>query len=109
MSRRTANRLRDSVEQIFELEYRAHTASATSRQRVEPYRVLYGNRVLLVGPNYWADEPRLWRLDRVPDARILEQTYDDNPGFDLRSHADVECAGRPHERPDRRRVWCGEP
>ena len=73
---------------VVEFEYRARTTRATSRQRVEPYGVLYGNRAFLVGPTDWADDPRLWRLDRIREARILEQAFDRDPEFDLRSYAE---------------------
>ena len=70
------------------LRYRARTTGATSHQRVEPYGVLYGNRAFLVGPTDWANDPRLWRLDRVGEARLLEETFERNPEFDLRSYAE---------------------
>ena len=73
---------------VIEFEYRARTKGATSRHRVEPYGVLYGNRAFLVGPTDWADEPRLWRLDRMRDARISEDTFERDPEFDLRSYAE---------------------
>ena len=73
---------------VIEFEYRARTKGATSCQRVEPYGVLYGNRAFLVGPTDWADEPRLWRLDRMRDARIFEDTFERDPEFDLRSYAE---------------------
>ena len=50
--------------------------------------MLYGNRAHLVGRTDWADEPRLWRLDRVRDARILEQTVVRDLDFDLRTYAE---------------------
>ena len=72
---------------VIEFEYRARTTGATSRQRVEPYGVLYGNRAFLVGPTDWADDHRLWRLDRMRDAQILKQTFERDPNFDLRCYA----------------------
>ena len=73
---------------IVEFEYRARTTGATSRQRVEPYGVLYANRAFLVGRTDWTDEPGLWRLDRVREARVLEETFERNPEFDLRGYAE---------------------
>ena len=73
---------------MVEFEYRARTTGVTSRQRVEPYGVLYGNRAHLVGRTDWADEPRLWRLDRVRDARVLEETFERDADFDLRTYAE---------------------
>ena len=68
---------------VIEFEYRARTKGATSCQRVEPYGVLYGNRAFLVGPTDWADEPRLWRLDRMRDARIFRGHVRARPGVRL--------------------------
>ena len=73
---------------MVEFEYRARTTGATSRQRVKPYGVLYGNRAHLVGRTDWTDEPRLWRLDRVRDARVLEETFERVADFDLRTYAE---------------------
>ena len=73
---------------MVEFEYRARTTGVTSRQRVEPYGVLYGNRAHLVGRTDWADEPRLWRLDRVRNARVLEETFERKRDFDLRCYAE---------------------
>ena len=33
-------------------------------------------------------KPRLWRLDRVREARVLEETFERSPDFDLRSYAE---------------------
>ena len=73
---------------VVEFTYRARTTGARRRQRVEPYGVLYGNRAFLVGPTDWADDPRLWRLDRVDEAQILKQTFEHDPEFDLRCYAE---------------------
>ena len=73
---------------MVEFEYRARTTGATSRQRIEPHGVLYGNRAHLVGRTDWTEEPRLWRLDRVRDARVLEETFTRDAGFDLRTYAE---------------------
>ena len=36
-----------------------------SRQRIEPYGLLYGNRAFLVGRTDWNDAMRLWRLGNM--------------------------------------------
>ena len=78
-----------TARRVVEFAYRAaRTTGTTSRQRVEPYGVLYGSRAFLVGPTDWADAPRLWRLDRMRDIRILGQTFERDPGFDLRRYAE---------------------
>ena len=33
-------------------------------------------------------KPRLWRLDRVRETRVLEETFERSPEFDLRSYAE---------------------
>ena len=73
---------------ILEFDYWARTTGLTSRQRVEPYGVLYGNRAFLVGRTDWTEVPRLWRLGNVSNARILEETFEPDPEFDLRSYAE---------------------
>ena len=77
-----------TVGRVVEFKYRAGKTGVRSRQRVEPYGVLYGNRAFLVGRTDWTDEPRLWRLDRVHEARVLEETFERNPAFDLRRYAE---------------------
>ena len=69
-------------------EYCALATGVASRQRVEPYGVLYGNRAFLVGRTDWTVEPRLWRLDRIREARVLDETFERDPEFDLRSYAE---------------------
>ena len=73
---------------ILKFDYWARTTGLTSRQRVEPYGVLYGNRAFLVGRTDWTEAPRLWRLGNVSNARILEETFEPDPEFDLRSYAE---------------------
>ena len=45
---------------LVEFSYRARSTGQTSRQHVEPYGLIYGNRAFLVAGNEWNDEPRLW-------------------------------------------------
>ena len=40
-----------------------------SRQRIEPYGLLYGNRAFLVGRTDWNDAMRLWRLVNMSEAQ----------------------------------------
>ena len=46
------------------------------------------NRAFLVRRTDWTDDPRLWCLDRVREARALEETFERNTEFDLRSYAE---------------------
>ena len=77
-----------TVGRVVEFKYRAGKTGARSRKRVEPYGVLYDNRAFLVGRTDWTDEPRLWRLDRVTEARVLEETIEQDAKFDLRAYAE---------------------
>lgn len=81
--------LRDTLRErrVVEFDYRARSTGRTSRQRVDPYGVLYANRAFLVGRTDWNKEPRLWRLDGVSVARVLDESFEQNPEFDLRSYA----------------------
>ena len=55
--------LRESIltRRVVEFRYLAQSTGKRSRQKVEPYGLLYGNRAFLVGRTDWSDEPRLWR------------------------------------------------
>ena len=77
-----------TVGRVVEFKYRAGKTGVRSRQRVEPYGVLYGNRAFLVGRTDWTDEPRLWRLDRITEVRVLEETIEQDAKFDLRAYAE---------------------
>ena len=72
---------------IVEFDYLAQWTGRRSRQRVQPYGVLYGNRAFLVGRTDWANDMRLWRLANMSDARITDETFERDPMFDLRSYA----------------------
>ena len=51
-----------------------------------------------LAPTDWADDPQFWRLDRMSGARMLEQTFERDPEFDLRSYAE-RSFGTFQERP----------
>ncbi len=59
-----------------------------SRQQVRPLGLLYGNRAFLVGWTDWAEEPRLWRLANVGEARITGEAFERAPAFDLQRYAE---------------------
>lgn len=82
--------MRDAIttRRTIEFDYLSRTTGQCSRQRVQPYGVLYGNRAFLVGQVDWADDTRLWRLANVSDARLADETFDRDPAFDLRSYAE---------------------
>lgn len=82
--------LRDAIRATHRVEfnYLARSSGRHSRQLVEPYGVLYGNRAYLVGCADWAKEPRLWSLANVSEARISGETFERDPDFDLQKYAE---------------------
>ena len=58
-----------------------------SARRSTPYGLIYGNRAFLVARNDWNDEPRLWRLTCMGDARLLDDRFERDPAFDLQRYA----------------------
>lgn len=72
---------------MVEFRYRARSTGRTSRQCVEPYGLIYGNRAFLVARSDWSDEPRLWRLTSMGDARLLDERFERDPTFDLQRYA----------------------
>ena len=82
--------LRDAIKAArkVEFEYIARSSGRPSRQLVEPYGVLYGNRAYLVGSADWAEQPRLWSLANVSKAQITDQTFERDPDFDLQKFAE---------------------
>ena len=82
--------LRDAIRATrrVEFNYLARSSGRHSRQLVEPYGVLYGNRAYLVGCADWAKEQRLWSLANVSKARITGETFERDPDFDLQKYAE---------------------
>ena len=72
---------------MVEFHYLAQSTARQSRQCVQPYGLLYGNRAFLVARSDWTDEPRLWRLANVSEARLTDETFERVPAFDLQSYA----------------------
>ena len=74
---------------VVEFRYRARSTGQRSRQRVEPYGLLYGNRAFLVAraADGWSDGPRLWRLANMRDARLSGEGFARDPAFDLDAYA----------------------
>ena len=81
--------VRESVaaSRVIEFRYVAQSTGRKSRQRVQPYGLLYGNRAFLVACTDWAEEPRLWRLANVSEARMTDEAFERDPDFDLRRYA----------------------
>ena len=82
--------VRDAIAtcRMIEFDYLSQGTGRRSRQRVQPYGVLYGNRAFLVGQTDWADDTRLWRLANVSEARITDEAFERDPAFDLRRYAE---------------------
>ncbi len=92
--------LREAVvtSRVVEFHYIAQSTGRQSRQRVQPYGLLHGNRAFLVGRTDWAGELRLWRLTNVSDARLADERFERDPAFDLRAYA-RRSFGTFQERP----------
>ncbi len=73
---------------IVKVRYLSQSTGRRSRQRIEPYGLLYGNRAFLVGRTGWKNQNmRLWRLANMSEARLTNESFTRNPGFDLEAYA----------------------
>ena len=72
----------------IEFDYLSRGTGRRTRRRVRPYGVLYGNRAFLVGRTDRGKNPMLWRLANVTQARIIDETFERDPAFDLRRYAE---------------------
>ena len=81
--------LREAIttSRVVAFRYFAQSTGRRSRQCVQPYGLLYGNRAFLVGLTDWSDEPRLWRLANMSEVRLAEERFDREPTFDLKRYA----------------------
>ena len=83
-------RLREAITtcRIVEVRYLSQSTGRLSRQRIEPYGLLYGNRPFLVGRTDWKSKTmRLWRLGNMSEAHVTSESFTRDPGFDLESYA----------------------
>ena len=82
-------RLREAITtcHIVEVRYLSQSTGRHSRQRIEPYGLLYGNRPFLVGRTDWNDAMRLWRLANMSDTQVTSESFTRDPGFDLEAYA----------------------
>ena len=82
-------RLREAITtcRIVEVRYLSQSTGRHSRQRIEPYGLLYGNRPFLVGRTDWNDAMRLWRLANMSKVRMTSESFARDPGFDLEAYA----------------------
>ena len=73
---------------IVQVRYLAQSTGRRSRQRIEPYGLLYGNRAFLVGRTGWKNQNmRLWRLANISEPRVTGETFTRDPAFNLQSYA----------------------
>ena len=83
-------RLREAIttSRIVEVRYLSQSTGRWSRQRIEPYGLLYGNRAFLVGRTDWKNKNmRLWRLANMSEAHVTSKTFTRDPDFNLEAYA----------------------
>ena len=83
---------------VVEYRYLVQSTRQSSWQRVRPYGLLYGNRTHLAGRKEQVDEPRLWRLANMSEARITDEAFARDPAFDLQRYAE-RSFGTYQEKP----------
>ncbi len=83
---------------VVEFRYFAQATGQRSRQSVQPYGLLHGNRAFLVGRTDWAGGPRLWRLANMNNTRLTGERFERDPAFDLRAYAKLSF-GTFQEKP----------
>ena len=81
--------LREAIQlrRVVAFDYPAREAGQSTRRRVEPYGLIYGNRAFLVGRAERDTEMRLWRLSRIGATSITDESFTRDPTFDLRRFA----------------------
>lgn len=81
--------VRDAIRasRTVEFDYLSRQTGLQSRQIVEPYGLLYGNRPFLVARTDWSGEPRLWRLANMSGARPGLEDFQRDPDFNLQAFA----------------------
>ena len=71
----------------IEFSYLGRQSGKRSTQQIEPYGLLYGTRPFLVGKSSWSEEPRLWRIGNMSEARLTDEKFEQDPDFDLQAFA----------------------
>ena len=89
LDRDLLTRLREAITtcRIVEVRYLAQSTGRHSRQRIEPYGLLYGSRAFLVGRTGWSNDMRLWRLANMTEAHVTGEAFTRDPAFDLEAYA----------------------
>lgn len=81
--------LREAIftRRVVEFDYRSPNRTEPKTFAAHPHGVLYGGRPHLVARADWADDLRLWRLDRIRGARVTDKPFTPAPDFDLEDYA----------------------
>ncbi len=72
--------------QLVVVRYGGPDADETVPRILCPYGILYGGRGWLVAHVEGLPEMRLWRLDRIYSADLLDRNFQLRPGFSLRAY-----------------------
>jgi predicted DNA-binding transcriptional regulator YafY len=73
--------------QLVVVRYAGHQVEEPSTRMLCPYGLLYGGRGWLVAHAEGLPEMRLWRLDRIVSADLLDRGFRRREDFDLASYA----------------------
>lgn len=69
--------------QLVNVRYHAHDADAPATRILCPYGILYGGRGWLVAHVDGLSDLRLWRIDRIISADLLDRAFQRRPDFFL--------------------------
>ena len=77
--------LRQAVKtaRVVAFDYASRATGQCIRRRAEPYGLIYGSRVFLVGRAEREAGMRLWRLARMSAAEVTGEPFTRDPAFDL--------------------------
>lgn len=73
---------------VVQIRYRAHRTGKFSWNRLHPYGFLYGNQHFLVAWSLEVEAWRLFRLTRILEIEILDETFVPDPGFSLKAYSE---------------------
>ena len=103
------NQLVEACHQSRRVWLRYYTASrdAESNRTVDPYFVhLYrASNPYLIGFCHQRQDRRWFRIDRVREAQLLDETFERDPNFDPRAHLEQVFQYEVGERPERVAIW----
>ena len=73
---------------VVNIRYHAHSSGKISWKRLHPYGFLYGNQHFLVAWSLEAEDWGIFRLTRILEVEILDETFAPDPGFSLKDYAE---------------------